>query len=798
MSFLSLFLKTFALALFGTRPWVALVLWLASAALDFTAARGPGGGRPDRALWTRLAVWQGVCLLLGWVAAAACDYGAMRWKDGIPALAAPVSGLLSVCGLGCGSRDGVVFVTTMAGPLEFAASIDSLALKVPVVFLALALARLLWTGHTLPETARRWGAMAALVGAATLVRFAFYIFLAVSLCDFTGYETEEMPYRPFMDETARALFHIPFLLACGVLLGRLLAAPAVADPRAAALPPRRLWWAAVPGALALATVVFWHPAGTPKQEKKIVIANWHAQWSPSDIPYDREWYGADSGYNYACLARLFGLFAPVQLTAGPLTAADLAGASTLVVYDPDRRFSKDQLALIHDFVREGGGLLVIGDHTNVFGGTTHLNELCAPFGFQLRDDVLFDLDEDFHQMLYPPPLANSLWHGMGMFKLRGPASIRPTSIWTRPVYHVDHSKSVRAIYSVNNFFPPPHDHPRMKSGDFCVAATARYGRGRVIAWGDSTVFSNFEIFYPGKYEFLLNAAHWLNHRDSSLSALVRTLALVCLGVGALALVIRWPRPAVVLGTLVLLAGAGTGGWLIGRAAEHSRGAFPEPLGASDWLVFAADPADPIHNLTGFVAEGPYDQRYEVFIQWVLRTGAMSGFHVLGDHRGNALYQHLRDAGKARVARALIVRKPKDLAQLDDLAAIPSAKSDPLLLMFASSIRAEDAVAAVKRSGLLGTDSAANSIVSAWPAGETLVEEGGRRALIVASAERFADQAMGISEKVTPNAAQRALFDQAFGVIDRLFNRVPPPAPSVQPSPQEPPSPPTPAIQPPSP
>ena len=776
MIFLSLFLKTFALALLGARPWVALVLWLAGAALDFAAFRRAAGGATDGALWTRLAVWQGACLLLGWVAAAACDYGAMRWKDGIPALAAPVSSLLAACGLGCGSRDGMVFVTTMAGPLEFAASIDSLALKVPVVFLVLALVRLLWDGHALPETARRWGAMIALVGAATLVRFAFYIFLAVALFDFTGYETEELPYRPFMDDTARVLFHIPFLLACGVLLGRLLASPAAPDPRAAALPPLRLWWAAVPGALALATVVFWHPGGTPKEEKKIVIANWHAQWSPSDRPYDREWYGADSGYNYACLARLYEKFAPVQLTAGPLTAADLAGASMIVVYDPDRRFSKEELTLVHDFVRDGGGLLVIGDHTNVFGSTTHLNELCAPFGFQMRDDVLFDLDEDFHQMLYPPPLANSLWHGMGMFKLRGPASIRPTSIWTRPVYQVGHSKAVRAIYSVNNFFPPPHDHPRMTSGEFCVAATARYGRGRVVAWADSTVFSNFEIFYPGKYEFLLNAAHWLNHRDSSLAALVRNLALVMLAAGALALVIRWPRPVVVLATLATLAGAAAGGWLIGRTAEHFRGAFPEPLAAGDWVVFAADATDPVHNLTGFVAEGPYDQRYEVFIQWVLRTGAMSGFHVIGDTRGNALDQHLRDSGKARVARALIVRKPEDLAQLHDLAAIPAAKGDPVLLMFAASVKPEDAAAAVRSSGLLGADSAANSIIAAWPAGETLIEEGGRRVLVVAAAERFADQAMGISEKVTPNASQRALFDQAFGIIDRFFNRPPRPSP----------------------
>jgi hypothetical protein len=43
-------------------------------------------------------------------------------------------------------------------------------------------------------------------------------------------------------------------------------------------------------------------------------------------------------------------------------------------------------------------------------------------------------------------------------------------------------------------------------------------------------------------------------------------------------------------------------------------------------------------------------------------------------------------------------------------------------------------------------------------------------LVVAGAERFSDQSMGISEKVVPEEAQRAVFDQAYGLIDRLFGR----------------------------
>ena len=39
--------------------------------------------------------------------------------------------------------------------------------------------------------------------------------------------------------------------------------------------------------------------------------------------------------------------------------------------------------MVHEFVRGGGGLLLIGDHTNVFGSTSHLNEICEPLRFPI-------------------------------------------------------------------------------------------------------------------------------------------------------------------------------------------------------------------------------------------------------------------------------------------------------------------------------------------------------------------------------------------------------------------------------
>jgi hypothetical protein len=800
MSFLSVLAKTFALALAGFHPWTAVGLWLVGLAADAIAIRRAGPTAGVKGMLVGTALLQGASLAVGWLVLTGGEYAAMRWKDGVPVFAAVVAWLVDCCGMVAGSRDGMVLLTTMAGPQEFAASLDAMALVVPLIFLAQSLVRMWWAGVPAGESLRRAGVVAAVLLALALVRMTALVLVANVLFDFAGYETEELPYGPLMDAATGRLFHLPLLLAAGVLLGKLLGRPAPATVAEGVSMPVWLKWGMVPAMGVLALAICWQPAGEPKQGK-VVLNTWHAQWSRCDRPYDRDWYGADSGYNYACVKRLFERFYPVQLATSRLTARDLDGASTLVIFDPDRRFDAGEIKLVRDFVREGGGLLVVGDHTNVFGSATHLNELCEPFGFQFRDDVLFDLaspwktlgqpkpppappgtppkpgvedmqDEDFHQVLDAPAVASAAWHGMEFFKLRGPASIRPTSLWTRPVYQARHAKSVRAIYSVNNFYPPPHDDPKMRTGDFCVAATVPYGRGRVAAWGDSTVFSNFEIFYPGKYEYLLNTMNWLNHREPAFGALARRLGLLVLCGGTLALLVLFRRPGAWLGVASALAVALAAGWGAARLAESRSAGFPQPVTPSEWVVFAAESKDKAHNLRGFVSKEPYDKRYEVFIQWVLRTGAMSGFHVLDAPRGNGLYQHLRDSGKARVARALIVRTPDDLPQLDQLAAMPAATGDPVLLMFGSAVPVAQAVAAVQRCGLLGSDSAAANIATAWPNGEALVEEGGRRVLVVAGADRFSDQAMGISEKVVPDAGQRALFDQAFGLIDRLFGRGP--------------------------
>jgi hypothetical protein len=296
MIFLSILAKTLALALVPLRPWLAVVCWLVGTGADLWVGWKAAGQSGLKPMLVRLACWQLAAVVLGWAAVVGSDYAAMRWKDGIPVFASMISGLLGCVGVASGSQGGLVCITTMAGPLEFSASLDGMGMQVPLILLVLCAGWLGCWGTSVSDGFRRLSWLAGLLIVVAVVRTTCVVMAANALFDFVGYETEELPYRPFMDQAGGVWAYLPFLLASGVLIGRWLPAPSVAPAVSLAGIPRWLRWAALPILLLLAGAMCWEPAGSPKAGK-LVISTYHAQWSTCKRPNDREWYGADSGYN---------------------------------------------------------------------------------------------------------------------------------------------------------------------------------------------------------------------------------------------------------------------------------------------------------------------------------------------------------------------------------------------------------------------------------------------------------------------------------------------------------------------
>jgi hypothetical protein len=134
-------------------------------------------------------------------------------------------------------------------------------------------------------------------------------------------------------------------------------------------------------------------------------------------------------------------------------------------------------------------------------------------------------------------------------------------------------------YGHVNFFGDIQPDPEERWGGFLQSAARQFGRGRVLAFTDSTVFSNFSVFFRGKPELALGMVEYLNRGAGPL----RRAPLLLAAGGALTILFglsrgaRWrlrrraggsPAPATgpaVIGLAALAIGAALGGALATRA-----------------------------------------------------------------------------------------------------------------------------------------------------------------------------------------------------------------------------------------
>jgi hypothetical protein len=327
--------------------------------------------------------------------------------------------------------------------------------------------------------------------------------------------------------------------------------------------------AAIGLAAAVAGFLFhWDPVGRAKGGRVMIVER-HSTWEPTTRPYDTESYGEDPSYGYSGIYRYCGQFYRMSqlLEESAIDAATLARCDVLVVKTPTARYSRDEVTAIERFVEAGGGLLLVGEHTNFMNTSTYLNEIARPFGFKFRHDLLFCIGSPYVQWVVPatvphpmvqhvPPMhyavSCSIDPGTGI----GRAVVRNTGLWSLP-----------PDYNAENFFPQAEYRADMRYGAFIQLWATRHGRGRVAAFTDSTIFSNFSTFEPGKPELMLGMLQWLNHRSIWDIGWARLLLGGLLTVTAVGLAVG--------GTLTIgsragvwlpLLAVGTCGWTIGATA----------------------------------------------------------------------------------------------------------------------------------------------------------------------------------------------------------------------------------------
>jgi hypothetical protein len=328
--------------------------------------------------------------------------------------------------------------------------------------------------------------------------------------------------------------------------------------------------------------------GRPR-EGRVLIDDLHSgSWETSARMMTPDWFGDYSTYNYNALAQHLGRYFPVRVnTRRRLSRELLSDVDVLILKTPTVPFDPDEIAAVEDFIQEGGGALLIGDHTNLLWMDGHLNSVARRSGLSFRYDMIATADRgsfnEYRKSVLEP--VHPVLEGVSEFEWMTSCSIDPGP-GGRIVMAVPNGIRHPNDYGGSSYFGPMGHDPLMEVGPQVLMAEAPMGRGMILAFADSTPFSSFSYYMRGHDQVLLNAVSRLNR-----SRLLGEWPGVLAGAGALlaALILGWSTAGGAWERAPLLVLCAVAGWGGGLAFVDSlnRASFrcPDPVATPPVITF---------------------------------------------------------------------------------------------------------------------------------------------------------------------------------------------------------------------
>lgn len=536
--------------------------------------------------------------------------------------------------------------------------------------------------------------------------------------------------------------------------------------------------------------VIWDPVGQRKGGR-IAVDEFHSKWEPTERPFDTEWYGHLSGYNYACIYDFSSRYYAMSRIKEPLTDAVLANLDVLVLKVPTELFRPEEVEAVLRFVERGGGLLLIGEHTDVFSTGYDLNQIARRFGFEYRYDCVFGIDSFFDQYYVPSFAPHPVVRAIRGMDFATSCSIRPFEPWRgRSVITSTGLKNAPADYHASNFYPQAQDRADMRYGAFVQLWAVRHGKGRVLAFTDSTIFSNFCTFEPGKLEILRGMLEWLNRQSG-----IGDPRWLVLALGAAAgLWVFW-RLKKQSRLLLPLVAAGSAAWALtvtGVVAAQARSfKLPSAERPLRWVTIDRTICDGPLSKNGFI-EGK-SNGFGIFERWILRLG----------------YFIRREQGPAALADDLVVfcqpNRPVNVVFAEAARRYVEAGGNILVLDSAENTNSTSAALLApfklelrphpQPDGTLEPAKGSNSLpaISVQAAREVMggvpfcqlngrpvaarAQIGKGTVTVLGIGARFADVRMGVTGDIEPDATLRQVYDFQFRLLRWLLEGSPGPGTS---------------------
>jgi hypothetical protein len=377
---------------------------------------------------------------------------------------------------------------------------------------------------------------------------------------------------------------------------------------------------------------------------------------------------------------------------------------------------------------------------------------------------------------------------MPPFLFAVPCSIEPDSYFAEKAILSSKLYSLPADYHMSNFYPLVKYRTYMDFGYFVQMMAVEYGKGRVAAFTDSTVFSNFSAFIPGKPELLLGTMNWLNkeNRLGWLNFLLLSLAIISFA--SAFVVLRKSSKDWRFISIVVISGVCVIALTVPLFTAINRANYPlpEPHTKPTQIYFEKEHGNYELPLQGFVQER--NKSYAIFYQWVLRLGYFPGVGPsLQDctERGDlvVIIKPQRDFTPEEIitVKEYISGGGKVLLMDDPLNSGSSANS--LVQAFGMSIKPGEQTSYSSISDDSGKSSwpIKGTSVNAIRGGKGLLFAGAEKAVLSIAKEgkgilavmtfsnSFADNEMGMTESVVPDEQLLRRFDLEFAILRGLIN-----------------------------
>lgn len=527
------------------------------------------------------------------------------------------------------------------------------------------------------------------------------------------------------------------------------------------------------------TVHSWADAQCMRTTAAVAIDEGHSGWEPTDLALGENYYGDESGYNFRAMTDwLAGHYGQVRRLYEPLTTELLDGLDVLIVKTPTAAYSHSEIEAIKAYVLQGGGLILIGDHTNVFGTSEVLNTIAAEVGgFVFEYDCLFDQRQRFEHIYSPESSVrcHPILRDVKRVRFEVGCSLKLNALSARPVIVGRALKSLPIDYSASNFYPAVRDESDMRIGQFTEVAVRVFGRGRVAALTDSTFLSTFSVCLPGRRELLLGMVDWVGRGDVGSSLRGWLVLLGAIG-GGVAIVLCLAR-GVVTSAIAFSVGSGLY-WTVGSLGLCFYESSPAQ-GVSKEIYFSTASSTVFWPVDQMVRDS--SRSYSMFFQWVLRTGAFP-----------RLVDSWRQASVTGVPLVLIEPSKEELLESDSILEFVRQGGRVLLLdsiegSATSALWSKDdrSVGPKRQFDCVITSSARITLGGFYPLVSTLY--GGRPLMwtkdgevvaaeahighgvliVVTCGELFTDLSYGGRYDVWPDANRRMLFQFEFDQIRAL-------------------------------